>query len=267
MHVILFFSLWLSLFPSVCPLNVGRGLKRKAAPDDEYYAQRRKDFKGHLHRWEAAATQALNPYGYAGCFDVSLNTLWEKVSDLPLKVPVPYYTELADRGPDAQERQSVGLSRICQSYGAAMKEIQKPVWKEMIDKRLYDRVIVEVQAIQPSFDYLNAGQKKAEGSSSLSGLSYAQNANTEAIKSAKDVEQHAKKVYDWLIVQSVLRDFIHHTAGGGALYSGAVNEKILRAFIKAGPISQEQFCLIAQTRHAPPTIDIEPDGAIRSSFK
>ena len=236
---------------------------KRTSGDEEYYAKRRKDFTGHLHRWEAAATQALNPYGYAGCFDVTPEKLWEKVSNLPLKIPVPYYTELAAID---TERRSIGLSRICQSYGAAMQQIKTPIWKEMIEKRLYDKVVTEIDTIKPSFDYLNAGQKKSEGSDTLSGLSYGKDA-VSTMKPPREVEQHAMKVYQWLSTPSVLRDFIHHIAGGGALYSGAVNEKIMRAFIKVGSISQEQFCEIAKCRHKAPAIDTETDDAIRTSFK
>ena len=192
-------------------------------------AKRRK-----LRHYDLLPAQLLNPMGESGIGNVDLARLWSLMNSG--NKAAEFFSELCDE--DAA-RHRVAISRLADVLRAAIENIYSEAATKVIQSKLLGEAKKELDVIKPALEHLIIKDYVGSESKSIRTIAYKKTAAAKRTK--EDIEEAAKKLFQWLNKsRSASRSLIAFLSSGGLHYVTQVHEKGCRAYINKG-VTEEEF--------------------------
>ena len=255
-------------------------LSDKAKDQGSGMADKPKDTKKreYLKVFETLPAQLLNVYGPSKFAKLSDKQVWTEMQE-PLKSGAVWMSEMCSKEP---ERRGVGINRFIHAMKTFCEYHKDPsvqaANKAVLNPKMHEEFYNEIEMILPSLQYCLAPKKLSEkkGAAALrsSGIESAVLADT--TKTEKELDEHAKKVYDWLDKNTLsrVRMMAHWQSCGGMAFVAQCHHRAATCFRYhgnschgAGPAQQEvslqEFQAAVKVRHTlgHNGIDVESAGA------
>ena len=184
-----------------------------------------------LKRWDHAAVQCLNPQGVSDVDEASLKDLWKALA--AGNKAVAFHSNLAST---EVYRCGVGWSQTAESILAAMTDFKSnPNIKGILKSEVWQKVIVEIAALEPHLQVLNVGKGgefRREQGQGFGGLRKRHKVDAEAVPTPENIKLATTAVVAWLRrEQSPFRGVLSIMSKGGVYYQANVSEKVARACI------------------------------------
>ena len=229
-----------------------------------------------LKVFETLPSQLLNVYGPSKFAKLSDKQVWTEMQE-PLKSGAVWMSEMCSKEP---ERRGVGINRFIHAMKTFCEYQKDPsvlaANKAVLNPKMYEEFYKEIESILPSLQYCLAPKKQFEkkGAAALraSGMEAAVLAEK---KSGSDLDQHAKKLYEWLDKSkpSRVRMMAHWQSCGGLSFVAQCHHRAAtcfryhgNSFHGAGPsqeeVSLQEFQAAVKLRHTlgHNGIDVEAAG-------
>ena len=251
----------------------------KSVSGSQASAEKCKDQKKRewLKVFETLPSQLLNVYGPSKFAKLSDKQVWTEMQE-PLKSGAVWMSEMCSKEP---ERRGVGINRFIHAMKTFCEYQKDPsvqaANKAVLNPKMHEEFYKEIEMILPSLQYCLAPKKQSEkkGAAALrsSGIDAAVLADT---KTEKELDEHAKKVYDWLDKSKLsrVRMMAHWQSCGGLAFVAQCHHRAATCFRYhgnschgAGPTQQEvslqEFQASVKVRHTlgHSGIDVESAGA------
>ena len=242
-------------------------------------AEKPKDQKKRewLKVFETLPSQLLNVYGPSKFAKLSDKQVWTEMQE-PLKSGAVWMSEMCSKEP---ERRGVGINRFIHAMKTFCEYQKDPSVQAantaVLNPKMYEEFYKEIESILPSLQYCLAPKKQYEkkGAAALraSGMDAAVQADG---KTEPELDQHAKKVYEWLDKSTLsrVRMMAHWQSCGGLAFVAQCHHRAAtcfryhgNSFHGAGPSQQEvsltEFQAAVRIRHTlgHNGIDVESVGA------
>ena len=217
-----------------------------------------------LKVFETLPSQLLNVYGPSKFAKLSDKQVWTEMQE-PLKSGAAWMSEMCSKEP---ERRGVGINRFIHAMKTFCEYQNDPgvkaANKAVLNPTMYEEFYKEVDLILPSLQYCLAPKKQHErkGAAALraSGMDAAVQPGT---KTEAELDQHAKKVYEWLDKGKLsrVRMMAHWQSCGGLAFVAQCHHRAAtcfryhgNSFHGAGPaqleVSLQEFQAAVKVRHA-----------------
>lgn len=222
------------------------GSPRPAAAAPASTAARREK----LYIYDAAAVQALNPYGSSQFTGESTKSVWAMVSKGSRKAA--FHSELAAKD---NWRVGVGISRTAETLLEGIAQLQTDNMKKVLRPEILKLAVDEATALEPYLHILNFGKgsEKEAVTASLSGMKRRKVSTAAAPPAIAEVEEAADKLREWLQKgASPLRGILAILAANGALWGAHVAEKVARAAVLHKPLESPQLRAAVVARRKEP---------------
>ena len=242
-------------------------------------AEKPKDQKKreYLKVFETLPAQLLNVYGPSKFAKLSDKQVWTEMQE-PLKSGAVWMSEMCSK---EAERRGVGINRFIHAMKTFCEYQKDPSVQQantaVLNPKMYEEFYKEIDTILPSLQYCLAPKKQYEkkGAAALraSGMDAAVLADK---KSETDLDQHAKKLYEWLDKTKLSRVRMMATwqSSGGMAFVAQCHHRAATCFRYhgnsfhngAGPAQQEvslqEFQTAVKVRHTlgHNGIDVEQAG-------
>ena len=242
-------------------------------------AEKPKDQKKreYLKVSETLPAQLLNVYGPSKFAKLSDKQVWTEMQE-PLKSGAVWMSEMCSKEP---ERRGVGINRFIHAMKTFCEYQKDPSVQAantaVLNPKMYEEFYKEIDTILPSLQYCLAPKKQYEkkGAAALraSGMDAAVLADK---KTETELDQHAKKLYEWLDKNKLsrVRMMAHWQSCGGLAFVAQCHHRAAtcfryhgNSFHGAGPTQQEvslqEFQAAVKLRHTlgHNGIDVESAGA------
>ena len=231
---------------------IGRGINSKGDSGKK---------REYLKVFETLPVQLLNAYGQSKFARTSDEDVWKHFA-VPQKTGAEWMTEYCSKSP---ERRGIAINRwlLCmQNYlKHQLEEDVKTQNKALIDAAKFKEIYKEIEGILPSIDYCLAPKKVSEktGASSLRSAAVSI-ADTKNVRDPKDLDEHAKKLYDWLDTGKVsrIRMLVNWQSAGGLSFVAGCHHRASVCFRGHGnslheehdsTVSLEEFQDAVKSRH------------------
>ena len=214
---------------AAAPTSPGGATTKKAA-GTEATAERR----DKLFVYDAAAVQALNPYGCSQFTDSAPEEVWNMVSKGNNRAK--FHSELAS---DEAWRIGVGISRTAETLLEGIRVLKTDNVAKLLKPDPLKLALDEATALQPHLEALNFGKgsEKDVGPGNLASLKRRRLEDAAAPPSKEEVTQAADALRAWLQKNnSPLRAIFVVLAASGAFWAAHVAEKVARAAVIHKPL-------------------------------
>jgi hypothetical protein len=191
-----------------------------------------------LRRWDHVAAQALNPQGVSDIDKAGLMVLWSAVSKG--NKAVAFFTNpAATQETGGEYRVGVGISQTAQALLAAIGELRKPLYAQLLRDEPLKKALKVADALEPQLKILDAGKGSETGGAERAGFAALRGAAGGAPGPAPtqpQVDAAATALYQFLVAErNDLRGVLSLMSGGGSFYNAAVAEKTARAWVQHKP--------------------------------
>ena len=244
------------------------------APAEKGINQKKREW---LKVYETLPSQLLNVYGPSKFAKLSDKQVWTEMQE-PLKSGAVWMSEMCSKEP---ERRGVGINRFIHAMKTFCEYQKDPsvqaANKAVLNPKMHEEFYKEIEMILPSLQYCLAPKKQFErkGAAALraSGMDAAVLPD---LKTGAELDQHAKKLYEWLDKSrlSRVRMMAHWQSCGGLAFVAQCHHRAAtcfryhgNSFHGAGPTQQEvslqEFQASVKVRHTlgHNGIDVESVGA------
>ena len=222
---------------------------------------RKEERRNKLYPWDYVAAQLLEPYGESCIDSLGLDKLWEAAARGNKKCE--YHTHLAaDLEKDAWHA-GAGISITAATLATACAQFRTEDMKKIIKDELYERVLKEIQEMEPVFKALNLGKGSQGGHRDTGSFRAAKKMKAAdggsivfdlTAESSIDTVEAARRMHRWLSKEkSPLRSMLFILSGKNTYYTGHVAEKVARAAIVYKPFTEEQFVTAMRARMQRPS--------------
>ena len=224
-------------------------------------AEQKGEPRKYLKVWETVPSQLLNAYGLGSWQQKPHEAVWEQLVK-PLPTGAMYMTELADSD---VERRGVGINRWLLSVQQYMLYQRKPAILQQNERMLKDEFVKgfysEIESLLPPLKYCLAPKKVGEkkGASALRSGGIVEEEDSSSMKSATQLDDHAKVLYDWFSRKpSYVRMLMNWQAQGGLPHVSATHHLAATCFINYGnkyhngtevSVSLSEFQAAVRSRH------------------
>ena len=212
------------------PTSPGGATTKGGAADPKTPTERR----DKLFVYDAAAVQALNPYGCSQFTDSGAEEVWNMV--IKGNNRAKFHSELAS---DDAWRIGVGISRTAETLLEGIQVLRTDNMAKLLKTEPLKLALDEAAALQPHLEVLNFGKgsEKDSGPGNLASLKRRKLDTAAAPPSKEAVTEAADALRAWLQKNSSpLRAIFMVLAGSGALWAAHVAEKVARAAIIHKPL-------------------------------
>lgn len=204
--------------------------------DEEEQAGEPKPKRMKLKTWDLMPAQSLNSMGLSNIEGMTFDQIRKAASKGNKQVFA--FSEFADKDP---KRQGIAVSRLAAVLSIAFDRLYDKNTELLIKEKLYAAAKKEAEPLRKACTVLNGGTK---GMSESVSLRYAK---SYASKTEEEVQQAAKVLYDWLVLErSSLRSVLAVLSGAGIWYVAQCHEKTARAFVE--DMNLTEFTRIAKAR-------------------
>ena len=214
---------------AAAPASPGGATAKKAAGAEASTERRDK-----LFLYDAAAVQALNPYGCSQFTDSSAEEVWNMV--IKSNNRAKFHSELAS---DDAWRIGVGISRTAETLLEGIQMLRTANMAKLLKAEPLTLALEEAAALQPYLEALNFGKGSEKDASpgNLASLKRRKLEDAAAPPSKEAVTEAADALRAWLQQNnSPLRAIFVVLAGSGAFWAAHVAEKVVRAAIIHKPL-------------------------------
>ena len=230
-----------------------------------------------LKVFETLPSQLLNVYGPSKFAKLSDKQVWTEMQE-PLKSGAVWMSEMCSKEP---ERRGVGINRFIHAMKTFCEYHNDPsvqaANKAVLNAAMYEELYREIQMILPSLRYCLAPKKQYQkkGAAALRSSGMDEKVLAER-KTEPELNQHAKKLYEWLDKNTLsrVRMMAHWQSCGGMAFVAQCHHRAAtcfryhgNSFHGAGPSQQEvslaEFQAAVRLRHTlgHNGIDVESVGA------
>lgn len=173
-----------------------------------------------LYNYDAAAAQALNPYGASTFTTTTTEDIWKMVSKGSRKAA--FHSELAaeDKSAEDKFRIGVGLSRTAETLLEGIKMLDDEYTVRVLKPEILKLAKDEAEELQPHLEVLNFGKgsEKEAAAGTLSSVKRRKVTTAVAAPDDATVSHATDKVREWLCKgQSPLRTFWAIMTGNGTI--------------------------------------------------
>ena len=187
-----------------------------------------------LFVYDAAAAQALNPYGCSQFTDSLPEEVWNMVSKGNNRAK--FHSELAS---DDAWRIGVGISRTAETLLEGIHLLRTGNVSKLLKPEPLELALDEAAALEPYLEVLNFGKGSEKDASpgNLASLKRRKLEDAAAPPLKEEVTEAADALHAWLQQKtSPLRAIFVVLAGSGAFWAAHVAEKVARAAVIHKPL-------------------------------
>lgn len=217
-----------------------------------------------LFNYDAAAAQALNPYGPSEFSKIGTEEVWKMVSKGSRKAA--FHSEFAA---EDKFRVGVGLSRTAETLLEGIKMLDDEYTVMVLKPEVLKQAKEEAEQLQPDLEVLNFGKgsEKEAAAGTLSSVKRRKVTTPVAPPDGASVRQAAERFRDWLCKgQSALRSIFAIMAGNGTWWAAHVAEKVARAAVLHKPLEAPAFREAALARRKEPAATSGSAAAAADDF-
>ena len=207
--------------------------------------------RSKLYNYDAAAVQALNPYGKSQFSEAPLEQVWAMVTKGNKKVA--FHSELCSHD---DWRVGVGLSRTAETLLEGIAALQEDNIGKLLKPEILKQALDEADTLKPHLEALNFGKGSEKQSTQFGTLSQMKKRKLEtaAMPPGQDaVKEAADTLRAWFQKDaSPLRAIFTILAGAGSFWAAHVAERVGRAAILHKPLEGPQIRAAALARRKEP---------------
>ena len=192
-----------------------------------------------LRRADYASSQIFQPHAPCAIEKAGLKELWEVV-----RTGNPYTEFYSYLAHPESIRQGVAISQCAQTLKYAISHFRESRVQHILKESVYAKVKLVADGLYPHLETLDGGynlKSKAVG--------FARLGRTITTKSEAQVEAACVVLHEWLTKpDDALRAYLTIMSGAGIVYAAQCEEKVLRAFVTCGGLSQAKLSAAAKLR-------------------
>ena len=239
------------------------------AADDAATPQSKEERRTKLYPYDSVAALMLEPFGESAVDTMSLAQVWS--GTMKGSKRAAHHSHLAASQESDPWHVGAGISLTAAALLASIKNLKSSDMQKIIVPTLYEKVMQEVKALEPTLEALNFGKGSATATASSSFRDAkrmkmtASTPVTGASRASIDPEQAAKTFRAWLAQEkSALRSVLFILSGNNTFYTGHVAELVARAAVACKPMSEDHFVAAVKARTQKPAEKTQSAGAASS---